>query len=529
TINPPGSGYAIGDFVSAFSATGGKPVYHYAITSGALPTGVSFSADGTFSGQVLAIGANLFTVQVTDAMGCTATTNCIIAGFPRTFETNRPVLVIQTPPNNSVQLNAGMTVTGTAKDVAGKGNTGTASVWYSLNGTASQAVSTTNRFTNWTAQLTLQPGSNTFVATAVDYSGNTSTATRTFLYAATNVVGVYNGLFYETNLSALPAVTERSAGFVSIKAQVTGKYSGKIYIAGTNYSVNGQFDLSGNSSTTVSRGIQPSLSIDLHLDWTGVTKQMTGTVACVGEGWLAPLLADLSVFGTKNPHTAARYTMVIEPALDAPLNSPGGFGYGLVTVNKGGNIGLQGNLADSSAIKQTVPISNNGRWPLYVDLYKHHGLLEGWIDFSSGAPVGQVTWIKPLNAGVPLTTYLAGFTNTVNVDGSVYAPVTPSIAVPNGTLDITDASGLNLPLSLHVGVGINNTIVHMAPTTNAVSGSIATQTGLASVKFRPTGVGPVSKSSIGVVLQSSNAVYGAFIGNNDGAGKTNTGAIYLHQ
>jgi hypothetical protein len=55
-----------------------------------------------------------------------------------------------------------------------------------------------------------------------------------------------------------------------------------------------------------------------------------------------------------------------------------------------------------------------------------------------------------------------------------------------------------------------------------------TSTGLMKLTFQPTGVGAVTKTAIGVVLQGQNTAYGAFIGNNDGAGKTNTGAVYLH-
>jgi hypothetical protein len=220
--------------------------------------------------------------------------------------------------------------------------------------------------------------------------------------------------------------------------------------------------------------------------------------------------------------------MAIPPALDAPTVSPGGYGYGLITNNAVGMIALAGALADSSPISQSVPISKNGHWPLYVDLYKHQGLLEGWIDFSSGAPAGELTWIKPANpTNVTLTTYLGGFTNEVNVFGSVYAPVAPSITLASNLLSITDGSGLNLPLTFGATVSATNSIVKLPGLTNSLSGSITTSTGLMSVNFRPTGVAKTITAK-GVVLQNSNAAYGAFIGINDGTGKTNTGAIHLH-
>ncbi|MGZ4987722.1 MAG: hypothetical protein ACXWBP_06770, partial [Limisphaerales bacterium] len=95
-------------------------------------------------------------------------------------------------------------------------------------------------------------------------------------------------------------------------------------------------------------------------------------------------------------------------------------------------------------------------------------------------------------------------------------------------LDVTDGSGLNLPLTFNAGVSNNNKIVKMTAVTNSLGGSIATGTGLLTVTFQPTGIGKLTRTAVGVVLQSSNAAYGAFIGNDDGSGKTNTGSIHLH-
>jgi hypothetical protein len=220
--------------------------------------------------------------------------------------------------------------------------------------------------------------------------------------------------------------------------------------------------------------------------------------------------------------------MAIAPAPNAPAKSPGGYGYGTINITSAGRIVLNGALADAMSTKQNIPISKDGHWPLYVSLYKGAGLLEGWLDFSGGAPAGLVTWIKPANAtGLAPATYPAGFTNRVTVFGSAYTPVSPALSIPNGILNITDGTGLNLPLTLHVAVNANNTLSALPPTTNAVSGSVALSSGQVSANFRPTGIS-LTVTARGAVLQSSNAAYGAFVGRNDGTGKTNTGAIYLH-
>jgi hypothetical protein len=54
-----------------FSATGGTAPYTWAVTSGALPTGMSLSSSGVLSGRPTTSGRVTFTVTCTDANGCT--------------------------------------------------------------------------------------------------------------------------------------------------------------------------------------------------------------------------------------------------------------------------------------------------------------------------------------------------------------------------------------------------------------------------------------------------------------------------
>ncbi len=517
------------------AASGGVPPYAYAMTSGSLPSGLSLGTNGSLTGIPLAVGTSTFTVTATETNGCTGSTDYTVAVLPSgsLLDTTKPTISITSPANKGAFSSPLIQILGSAHDSLGTVKSGVVLVRYSLNGGSQQLAGTINKFTNWMESVTLQPGWNSFVAQALDFRGNGSLlASNIYFYGATaNAVGKYNGLFYETNGSGAPVITELSAGAVlNVNVTISRTYSGRIYLAGTNYALAGSFDLAGNSAATVSRAHsgKPDLAVNLHVDWTGATKQMTGTVSCLAEGWSSSLLADLAVYSRANPYPSpARYTMAIPPATNAPTDSPGGYGYGLVTNTPAGMISLTGALADSTPLLQSVPIAQGGRWPLYVNLYKGQGLLEGWLDFSSGVPAGEVTWIKPANpAGVKLTTYLGGFTNMVTVFGSVYAPVAPAITPAHGLLEITDGSGLSLPLTINAEVNNNNTIVSLPGATNTLTGSIAAPTGLLKVSFHR--VGKATKNAVGVVLQSSNAAYGAFIGNNDGTGKTNTGAIYLH-
>ena len=82
----------------------------------------------------------------------------------------KPTLSIVTPTANQQWTNGTFTVTGKAGD-----NVAVGTVYYSLNGSGWTAATTANNWTNWTANLTLTPGTNTVQAYAVDTSGNLST------------------------------------------------------------------------------------------------------------------------------------------------------------------------------------------------------------------------------------------------------------------------------------------------------------------------------------------------------------------
>lgn len=59
-------------YSATLDATGGTPVYTWAVVSGSLPTGLSLSSSGSISGTPVVQETSLFTVQVTDALAQTA-------------------------------------------------------------------------------------------------------------------------------------------------------------------------------------------------------------------------------------------------------------------------------------------------------------------------------------------------------------------------------------------------------------------------------------------------------------------------
>ena len=67
-------------------------------------------------------------------------------------------------------------------------------------------------------------------------------------------------------------------------------------------------------------------------------------------------------------------------------------------VDKAGRLRLSGELADGTKISQSVPVSPNGEWPLYVSLYGGKGSILSWITFADRTTdqlTGLLNWTKP--------------------------------------------------------------------------------------------------------------------------------------
>jgi hypothetical protein len=103
------------------------------------------------------------------------------------------------PPTNQITApTPGLQVSNTLYTVTGKAgdNVAVSNVWYQLNNGGWNPANTANRWTNWSAPVTLMQGSNTVQAYAVDTSGNVSATNSVifdFIPSATLTVST-NGL-----------------------------------------------------------------------------------------------------------------------------------------------------------------------------------------------------------------------------------------------------------------------------------------------------------------------------------------------
>jgi len=232
--------------------------------------------------------------------------------------------------------------------------------------------------------------------------------------AAVAMSGQYNGLFYVTNSSGAPAITEATAGMFGNCVVATNRtYSARLTIGGAIYTMSGTLDLTGNDSRVVSRAMlsAPNVTVALHIDWTFGTRQITGTVSNMSSTypWVATLVASQGTNALPVPPLSIR--AYLPAAAGAPVSSPGGFGTIAFVTTVAGAATVTGVLADGTAVSQGVPVAKDGTIPLFANLYGGKGLLEGWVSLAGGVPAGTLTWLNTTTNARSL--YPNGFTCTV--------------------------------------------------------------------------------------------------------------------
>ena len=194
------SAYAV-DTSGNTSATDTVAVVYELLAPVTINVGTGGTVNSNYNGALLQIGK---TYSVT----AKANPGFVFSGWTGSIMTNSPTLTflmasnlvfnatfadVQPPTNQITAPTAGQrwsnsvfVVTGKARD-----NLAVANVFYSLNGGGWNSAMTANSWSNWTAQVTLIPGTNTIQAYAVDTSGNVSkTNSVNFVYIFSTVLTV---------------------------------------------------------------------------------------------------------------------------------------------------------------------------------------------------------------------------------------------------------------------------------------------------------------------------------------------------
>jgi hypothetical protein len=236
-------------FSLTLSATGGVPPYSFAIQSGTLPAGVTFSGPtGTFGGTPTTAGASSVSVIVTDSSGATATASITI-----TISLNTPpaLTIGAIAPNSNGQPALALTIGGT----------------YPVDLTGTLVLSFTSSVGGDDQTVTYTDGTRSVNFTI---PANTSTAkfptttfgVRTGTVAGTITLRVTNLTAGTANVTPSPApqqtIVIAPAPPVITSISCTGSSSGMtVSVTGftnTRSMVSGTFNFTAPAKTTISSG-----------------------------------------------------------------------------------------------------------------------------------------------------------------------------------------------------------------------------------------------------------------------------------
>jgi len=392
-------------------------------------------------------------------------------------------------------------------------------------------------FSNWVSGTNLGELTNATSAPALSFLMSTNLILQANF--VTNpfpaVAGTYTGLF-----APVGRVTQASSGFLraTLQNNGAGAYSAVLLLDGQSNSFNGTFDLAGSAATNLTLAGKKLVTVQLQVQLHPPDDQMTGTVSSTAAGWNSVLQAYRAVFNATTRQAtnyAGQFTMFLPPASNAPLESPDGYSYSVISNSLGGVAKVAGILADGTPISQSVGLGPDGNLPLYQSLYKGNGSLQGWITFTNQPPqtlFGQLNWIKQ---AVPRTLYPQGFTNIVtNILASFYtnAALEGGLALDltNGTLILTNGNLTGGSL-IYTNIGANRS--HNALTNldagntnlsppNHLAIKINPANGQLTVTFQATGA-RTNTVAQGAILQNQNSGLGAF------RGTTESGSLILKQ
>lgn len=154
-----------------------------------------------------------------------------------------------------------------------------------------------------------------------------------------------------------------------MKVTAGGAFSGQLIFAGKRYVVRGRFNSIGEATVNIPRAGASAFSLALHLDMSGVTQSISGTLS---DGTAA---FDFRA-GQSVPTEAVQFTTRIEPDA-ASTESQQGYGYAMVTVKANGVARVSGAMADGRLFAGGTYLTGTGALPLYIRLADRKSVLRG--------------------------------------------------------------------------------------------------------------------------------------------------------
>jgi len=239
--------------------------------------------------------------------------------------------------------------------------------------------------------------------TAVASASETPTAA-----ALAQMVGTYEGLLGDGALRLL--------GKIRVQLTQGGAFSCTAVLDGVTYSSSGKFDVEGRWYGTIRVGGIPMpfrLAADLvgqrvikgSLGWDGIFYEVVAMCNAVGS-----------------PDEAGTYSVSLVATPDAAGGKmPEAVGTAVVVVKKDGSASLTGTLGDGTKVTASGNLSADGKWAMYIPLYKGWGAIGGWWIFEpwkTGERVkGSLRWTKA--AGDKQSAFPDGFNGLVSGEGAM--------------------------------------------------------------------------------------------------------------
>ncbi len=344
-----------------------------------------------------------------------------------------------------------------------------------------------------------------------------------------NFKGTYTGLT-DANVPQL-------IGFGTLTLGSKGALSASFNLNGKAYKVSGAMSNNGIFTKSIPRAGHTSLSVNLLLDATNGTDQITGSIS---DGTTtASVLLNRSPYSKTNAAPAGvvgYYTLLLPPDATQPEGTtPQGFGYVKVTVKATGAVSLNSVLGDGTTVTQSALLSQTNTVPFYAAPYKDGGSVTGWLTFRDTPNTsdldGNLHWNKePVSVHKATTKYPAGFTAEVAAVGSKYTVPSAgvrAISLPdktnNATVEISD-SNLAQPMPTQTITLSAKNVVTVAPG-SSLKMKLNTTTGIFTGSFVPVGTTKAITFAGALFQKQDGDGYGTAAGLFTSNGKT--GSIVL--
>ncbi len=350
-----------------------------------------------------------------------------------------------------------------------------------------------------------------------------------------DIAGEYNGLVKPA------AFTFDGTGFVHLTIGPTGAFTGQLTYAGQLYKLKGEFSGSGRYTTQVDRPKASPLAMDLTIDLAPAgTKRITGTITSPVS--VSSVSADRAAYSKTAPAPAnlvKSYTLLFPQTLGPGL--PQGTGNATMKIDAAGKVSWIGRLPDGTTVKQSIPLSKDGTWPLFLNLYNKRGVMMGMVTHQAlaGSDLdGQLDWRRPADQRAKM--FQAGFNipqaqppvPQLAMVGSEYVPPAVGLPVINLSANIPNANtkldlgNLLAPIAQQIAIDSANKVTVTGTNANRLSVKINTTTGA----FTGTFVHPVSNKRVtlnGIFFQKTNLGYGSFIGSSVPGAALQTGTFTM--